>query len=402
MRKILHIASLARIGGHETALCDFLESDFIQRKAMHHVYALGNKIHPHLKIRLDHTPSSVTISRSVMRFNVPRAVSKIIFNRLIKNHRPELIIFWNSLGSLNFTWLFQSKIPYIHYERGNAAGTPYDLNKLEFLNGARLIIANSFSSSRHIALRYKPETVVEVCLNGLSGMLAKHRVNPGKFSKDRPFRLGCCGRLVSIKGVAVAVQAVKILNEAGCHVELHIAGTGPEESHLFHLSQKLDIGRQVVFHGLLKSEELISFYETIDLLVMPSIRESFPRASLEAQYMGCPVIVSKVDGAPETIVEGKTGYSLSPVLDVEEYMALGGTGNNLPQAVYNPDIDALIPPRVLSPEHLADKIALLMQNPDLYQRLSANAHEIAVKRFDYNAHIRKLWSIIEKASDGQP
>jgi len=397
LKKILYICSLEKVGGHETALCDLLESETFQNNAINHLYALNNKVHFHLLKRLKKTQVSVSIARSSWGMNIPLSLSKLKYKWIEKRFRPSLIIFWNCIGSIKskYKWLYDNDIPYLYFERGNIVSTTFDQNRLDFLNSAELIVANSFSSSRHIDLRFNPATRIKVC-HSASGSAIQSNVNCNKSFSDGTFKIGICGRLVSIKGFAVVFHAVKLLKDRGHILELHVAGTGPEEKRLYHLASQLDVREQIFFHGLIDSNKMNSFYNSIHLLVIPSIRESFPRVAIEAQHMGCPVIVARIDGIPETIVEGVTGYSIPPSLNINQYIQMGGTNKGLPELVYDPDRDSLVPPKALNPEDLAEKIVLLLKNPDRYEKLSQNAHNIVKQRFDHENHFKTVWQIFQE------
>ena len=49
-----------------------------------------------------------------------------------------------------------------------------------------------------------------------------------------------------------------------------------------------------------------------DALVLPSLRESFPNALLEAQALGVPVTAARVGGIPEMVLDGETGRLFDP------------------------------------------------------------------------------------------
>lgn len=97
--------------------------------------------------------------------------------------------------------------------------------------------------------------------------------------------------------------------------KLLLVGDGPERNHIESLCRELDTGDDVRFLGKLEAvEEVLS---VADLFLMPSEKESFGLAALEA--MGCevPVVSSNTGGLPELMVDGKTGF-MSDVGDVEE------------------------------------------------------------------------------------
>lgn len=97
--------------------------------------------------------------------------------------------------------------------------------------------------------------------------------------------------------------------------KLLLVGDGPERNHIESLCRELDTGDDVRFLGKLEAvEEVLS---VADLFLMPSEKESFGLAALEAMACEVPVISSNTGGLPELMVDGKTGF-MSDVGDVEE------------------------------------------------------------------------------------
>lgn len=97
--------------------------------------------------------------------------------------------------------------------------------------------------------------------------------------------------------------------------KLLMIGDGPERSKAETLCRDLNIGDDVRFLGKLEAvEEVLS---VADLFLMPSEKESFGLAALEAMACEVPVISSDAGGLPELNVQGVTGF-MSAVGDVED------------------------------------------------------------------------------------
>jgi N-acetyl-alpha-D-glucosaminyl L-malate synthase BshA len=96
--------------------------------------------------------------------------------------------------------------------------------------------------------------------------------------------------------------------------KLLLVGDGPERNYIETLCRELEICNDVRFLGKLEAvEEVLS---VADLFIMPSEKESFGLAALEAMACEVPVISTNTGGLPELMIDGKTGY-MSDVGDIE-------------------------------------------------------------------------------------
>ena len=68
--------------------------------------------------------------------------------------------------------------------------------------------------------------------------------------------------------------------------------------------------RGVVFLGHRLDIEHV--YASLDLLVLPSHREGFPRAAMEAQAMAVPVVATNIRGCRQVVEDGRTGLLVEP------------------------------------------------------------------------------------------
>ena len=97
--------------------------------------------------------------------------------------------------------------------------------------------------------------------------------------------------------------------------KLLLVGDGPERHHIENLCRELETCDDITFLGKLEMvEEVLS---VADLFLMPSEKESFGLAALEAMACQVPVISSNAGGIPELNTHGVTGF-LSNVGDVED------------------------------------------------------------------------------------
>lgn len=97
--------------------------------------------------------------------------------------------------------------------------------------------------------------------------------------------------------------------------KLIMVGEGPERESCERLCEEKGISEKVIFLG--NSNEVDKILCFSDLFLLPSEKESFGLAALEAMACGVPVISSNTGGLPEVNIQGVSGY-LSDVGNVEE------------------------------------------------------------------------------------
>lgn len=103
-------------------------------------------------------------------------------------------------------------------------------------------------------------------------------------------------------------DVVKIFNNVRKHipVKLLLVGDGPERNNIEALCRKFDAYEEVRFLGKLEAvEEVLS---VADIFIMPSEKESFGLAALEAMACEVPLISSDAGGLPELNINGETGF----------------------------------------------------------------------------------------------
>ena len=102
--------------------------------------------------------------------------------------------------------------------------------------------------------------------------------------------------------------------------KLIMVGEGPERAYAEHRCREIGIADKVRFVG--NSNEIDKILCFSDLFLLPSEKESFGLAALEAMAAGVPVISSNTGGLPEVNEPGVSGY-LSEVGDVQDMAAKG-------------------------------------------------------------------------------
>ncbi len=168
-----------------------------------------------------------------------------------------------------------------------------------------VLSTNSEYSVEEIGRAYGREASVLRC--GVSS-----RFRPPTTSVHRDHLLSV-GSLIPSKGHDLAIEAA-----ARCGLGLPIVVVAPREdggerARLERLAH--NAGVRLVIKVAVAEEELVSLYQSAVVTLYMARAEPFGLVSLEAQACGCPVIVSREGGLPETVVQGVTGWAVPRTSD---------------------------------------------------------------------------------------
>ncbi len=118
------------------------------------------------------------------------------------------------------------------------------------------------------------------------------------------------GRLLDHKRVDLLVDAIALVKQVRPTVSCLIIGNGPERSRLTQLITQLDLQENIrLFNFVEDQAELYGLMKASKVLVLPSVREGFGLAVIEANACGLPVITTshQQNAARDLIIEGENG-----------------------------------------------------------------------------------------------
>lgn len=166
---------------------------------------------------------------------------------------------------------------------------------------------------------------------------------------EKDFIVGYVGRITFEKGIEYLIRAFVNIVKITDQIKLVIAGDGNKKTELQELVKELKLNRYVTFAGFIAHEDISSFYEFCDVVVLPSIwNEPLSRVLLETFHFSKPVIATKTGGTPEIIKDGENGLLVEP--------------KNVDQ--------------------IADKILFLYKNLDIRKRIQENAKSYSNKNLN--------------------
>jgi len=128
---------------------------------------------------------------------------------------------------------------------------------------------------------------------------------PTRNIKNKTFTVGYVGGLGKRKNVELIIAVAKLLENSS--IRFKIAGVGPQLENLKALASGLG---NIDFLGFIDESKLPDFYNSLDVLVFPSLYEGFGMPVSEAMACGVPVVSSNASCMPEII--GDAGVLLPP------------------------------------------------------------------------------------------
>lgn len=116
--------------------------------------------------------------------------------------------------------------------------------------------------------------------------------------------LGSVGSVSALlKGQDTVIKALAELKKNGINkYRYELVGTGNPQ-RLQKLAKDLGVEEFVYFKGAYSHEDVLKWFENIDIYIHPSHSEGLPRTILEAMTKATPCICTRVGGVPELICE---------------------------------------------------------------------------------------------------
>jgi glycosyltransferase involved in cell wall biosynthesis len=184
------------------------------------------------------------------------------------------------------------------------------------LLAAQRVIANSATTRRvTVAAWRRLKARTRVVFNGVPDP------GPRPSSAIEPGRLVVVSRLSPRKGIDVALEAVARLRAEGRAVTLTVCGS-PFPGYEWFEQQLRDRASEPDLHGAVEFAGYVSPVDEVigsaQVVLAPSLGESFGNAAVEALLAGRPVVASDVQGLAEVIQDGATGL-LVPAGDVAAF-----------------------------------------------------------------------------------
>ena len=192
---------------------------------------------------------------------------------------------------------------------------------------------------------------------------ARVRIRAELGIRDDEVVVGLVGRLVGEKGYREVFAAARRVRAK--HPEVRFVVAGPHDTHKADAITRAEVERATVDSGVVflgMRSDVESLYAAMDVYVLASHREGFPRSAMEAAAMGLPIVATDIRGCRQVVDEGANGF--------------------------------LVPPRCHEP--LASAVCSLVADRSLREAMGAASRAKALTSFDDRAQVRITLEVYER------
>lgn len=275
--------------------------------------------------------------------------------RKIKSFKPDVIVFMGKVAHLYFPPI-RKYLPGITLVGTYRSGKPPVAYYRKALQEADGVITNSQAEYKRLIRPWGiPEKLIQTVHNGC--LIAESKKMEAKKPSDE-LRLLCTAMFRPQKN---QIELLSILASLPDSVQWNctFAGTGKMLKPCQKKARDLGIWDKVRFTW---SKQPQTLYETHDVLVHTSDKESLPNSLIEAQMFGLPVVAYLTNGVGECFNEGVSGFGI-PFGEQSAFR---------------------------------DALHLLSIDTDKRNSMSQAAREFATERFDFNARSKEFFKTLEK------
>lgn len=294
--------------------------------------------------------------------------------KLIKEYRPTTVFLNSSkagfIGSLAARCPIKLKNIKIVYRIGgwsfNDPGTywqKWSWKILEWISAKWkdvIIVNNQYDFDQAIKLRIKPRKKLALVYNGIETYkldLFERNDARTKLKIQAEYVIGTVANFYPAKGLEYLVRAAYYFHEND-NVVFLIIGDGQERANLESLIKELGLEKKVILAGQIS--DAFKYLLAFDMFVLPSIKEGFPWALIEAMAAKLPVIAARVGAVPEIIDDYKNGIMVEPK----------------------------------NPQAIADKIKEILDSSRLQKELGIQAHQTMLFKFELDKMVKQIEELL--------
>jgi len=251
----------------------------------------GTRVHRMRSLVFGHAPIMPWLPIALLRAAKPDSLVHVHIGQAFT---PEVV--WLMAKMCGFKYVAQL---HIDFKASGPVGVLLPLYKKfvlkRVLQSAAAVVTLNHKTHQIVQDTYKYTGKARVMNNGVDDIFFESNRKLLPRHPPKVLRLLFVGRFSKQKNIGALLQACALTPR---QVHLDIIGDGAERGEVLDTIGRLQL-KNISLHGRLGREEVIKFYETCDVLVMPSLYEAQPLVLLEAMAARIPIIGTRVIGVEE-------------------------------------------------------------------------------------------------------
>jgi glycosyltransferase involved in cell wall biosynthesis len=225
------------------------------------------------------------------------------------------------------------------------------------INSAKTITVPSSFVAKECMKNHIPNSKIQTISNGIDLKLytptQSNELQSKYFITHDDILLLSIGRVYWFKGFEYAIESVSLLaKKTDRPIKYMIIGQIEDHAYFSALNkqiERLNLKDNVIFTGFTDQKFKLSALSRAHVFLIPSLHETFGIVTLEAMAMGIPIVASRIEGIEDTLEDMNTGIFVPPA----------------------------------KPERICDAMLSLLNDADLYKKISSNA-KCKVKDYDWD------------------
>lgn len=387
-KRVLFIITQSEMGGAQRFILEIVSR--LSREKYELLVAVGSDGDGEFLRQLDNIGIRHEIIKSLRRDINPVSDIKSVFEirKIIKDFKPNTLFLNSSkagfIGSL--ATIFPSKLRTSHYKLktiyrigGWSFNDPWPkwkkklwliLEKISAPWKDTIVVNNKHDLEQAKILGIKPRREMILVHNGVDiyklEYLPREEARLKLFEKIARYSgkifqantiIGTITNLYPTKDLPTLIATADYFKKNNSVVFI-IIGEGAERSNLEKMIKERGLEHKIILIGQLPDAK--RYLPAFDIFVLPSVKEGFPWALIEAMAAKLPVIATRVGAVPEIIETGKNGFIVEPS----------------------------------KPESMVKRIKEILDNEHLAQELGIQAHQTILFKFPLEKMVREVESLL--------
>lgn len=180
--------------------------------------------------------------------------------------------------------------------------------------------------------------------------------------------VGKVGRLFPQKGHDHFLAAARLIADREPRARFLLVGDGILRSALAEKASELGLRDRVIFTGLVEPAAVPEHLQAMDVLVHTSVREGLARVIPQAMAAGKPVVGFALDGTPEVVRDGITGFLAAP-------------GDS---------------------REVAERVVSILGDPSRRETMGASGRKLASVQFSHETMVARINDLYRELADQRP